>query len=237
MVKISKKTAPWVAALSWYLCSYAREQGSSVVPMRSFVPGAVVPLLPNVLQAGELLLPVWPRRSWDHAACSTLLSHQSTAEPSRHTPGDGTDLQNFRLCAPLLVSACHSQPLSFSQAVVLEKFFLCSALHADADSLCVCVSPCLSLYFSLSLSISISLPTLHDQGSLPITAPSVLFSPQINSPQFLPSMMSFFCFLLCSFALSVLRSISWVFKIIWHLSSMFEGWGKLSPHPPTPPPS
>lgn len=47
-----------VAALSGSLCSYTGKQGSSMMSIGSFAGGEAVSLLPNALQAGELLLPV-----------------------------------------------------------------------------------------------------------------------------------------------------------------------------------
>lgn len=58
---------------------------------------------------------------------------------------------------------------------------------------------------------------LHDQCSLPSTAPPIWFSPtpQTTSLHFLPSLVWFLLSLVVQFILSVLRSFSWVFRIIW----------------------
>ena len=86
---------------------------------------------------------------------SALLPHGSTTKPTRHNPGDGAHLQNFRLCAPLLIKTCGVQLLP--QSVVLGKFFLYNSPYA--------------------LSVFLFRPSLGSQGSLPITAPTALLSP------------------------------------------------------------
>ena len=120
------------------------------------VSGEAMPPLPNALQAGELFLPQHFRGSSDHIAhpwVSAFLPHRSTAKPSWHNTGNDTDY-NLRLCTLLLIITCGSQPLSFSQLVVLGKSFsVQSPVHA----------------FTLSCS------SFCDQSSLPFATPAVLF--------------------------------------------------------------
>lgn len=60
--------APRLVALSRCLCSYPNEQGSSLTPTSSFLPGEAMSPLPNALQEGELFLTEQPMGSSDHAA-------------------------------------------------------------------------------------------------------------------------------------------------------------------------
>lgn len=86
---------PRLAALSWGPHSHTSEQDCSMLPAGSFFPGEAMPPLPNALQYRELFLPMWPRVSLYHAACSwvsTLLPHRSTAKSTRYNLGNGTDV-------------------------------------------------------------------------------------------------------------------------------------------------
>lgn len=93
-------------------------------------------------------------------ALSAPRSLPSFTTEAKHDLGDGVDLQNFRLCALTLIKTYGGQ-LLFSQSMVL------------GNSSSVQSSAC-------AFTLSLFLPHfyLHDQGSLPFTAPQVLFSPK-----------------------------------------------------------
>lgn len=159
MVKRSKKPA-----FSRCVCSCADEQGSALVPATSFVPR-------EARHVSQMQFPRRskkdPRGSSDYTAhfwVPACLPHGVTPKPAGHNPSDGADLQNFRLCSPLLIKTCGGQLLSFSQSVVLGKSFSCA-------------TPCLLLH-SFFLSLSFSCSSLCNQGSFPFAAPVVLFSPK-----------------------------------------------------------
>lgn len=103
---------------------------------------------------------------------------------------------SFRFCDPLLIITCNRQFLSFSQSVVLGKSFSS-------------VIPC-TLFLSLSPSVS-PLYSLHNQGFL--SSCSSCLS-QINSLQLLSNTMSCFSTLVMQLALSVLKLVPWVFKLM-----------------------
>ena len=84
---------------------------------------------------------------------SALLLHWSTTEPSRHNPDDGADFQNFRLSALLCIKTCGSQPLLFSQSILLGKSFSCAI--SCTGFLCLSVSVSVSVSLSLPHSLSV----------------------------------------------------------------------------------
>lgn len=139
MVKHSKKLTSRFAALCYCLSSYAREQDSSTQPSGFFVSrqlcchsqmhskkGDISPYATQgILRSCYPLLapcPPFPQEHWQ--------AHQ-TQEPGYHT-----DLQNIRLCPPLLIKNMqYLVPVLFSVNSFGAEFFFCNPLCFDSLSL------------------------------------------------------------------------------------------------------
>lgn len=150
---------------------------------------------------GELSLPVLPRGSSDCTVCpspsppSAFLPHRNTAMPASLHTCHSVNFSNSSLWALLVVKTCESQPLSLSQSVALGKRFPCAI---------ACV------FLSLLLSLP---PPLTRATCLPQHPPSISPpNPVTLSPTFrdVASSLS----LVVQFILSVLKSISLVFRMI-----------------------
>ena len=104
--------------IPWCFCPNTRKRGCSPGSARTFAEGEAIWPLPNALQAGELLLPVW------HMDPSTPLS----------APGH-PELRNFRRFALLCRILVVLKPSPFFPLVVLGNRFLvqsvpCKCFHS-----------------------------------------------------------------------------------------------------------
>lgn len=127
MVQHNRKPAPGLTALSRHPHSYVSKLGNSMASARFFVPGDVVPPLPNALQAGDLLLPVQPWGSSDHL-CTPGFPPSFPRGALIKPPGTTLvmlEISETSNCALLFIKIFNSLPLSFFLVNGLGKeFFL-----------------------------------------------------------------------------------------------------------------
>lgn len=208
MINCNTQTVWGFTALSWYLCFYTGEKGSSMITAGSFTHREVVSPLPNALQAAELLLHMWPRGSLDLAACfwgSALDSH------ARAPPG--AELWNFRLCASLFLKTVLKKAVLQKSSIEIFSFSPINCFWGIVFFM-QSFAGAFTLFFStvpLSLSLYLLIPWSR---ILPNCNTHCFFLPQINSLQLLPSTSHFFSLYTCSYVLWNFWSIAWVFSIL-----------------------
>ena len=169
----------------WAFCPLRGSVPSKCTPRR----GTIFPRVTQILRACCLLPKPLPS-----------FSTRATAMLARLDPGYGIDFQNFRLSTPLFVNLVVTSPFHFPSQWFWGKCFCCAI-------------SCMLLYLWFSLYLCLS--SLCDQGSLFSIAPVIVFSPKSHlCASYLPQ-RRLFSLSSCTFILSVLRLISWVFGMIW----------------------
>lgn len=160
-----------LVALSSGLSLYAKEWGSSMAPVSSFVPREAVPPLSNALQEGRLSLTVWSRGSQSMLFTPRPLPLSSIEHlyASQAPPWQWHRLLKLQTWSFTAYKNYDNQPLSFSTWMVLGKCFSCAMPYA-----------------------LLSLSSLHDQDPSP---PQNLwfFSPtnHVSAPPTFYSVVSF----------------------------------------------